>query len=77
MQLTHQRRTCARIRRGLYNYRGYNIRRYPHGWAVRGEDNEPFGPFAKRLRDIRGIIDLWSSPNRGDEPRLCREHQSI
>lgn len=50
---------CARIRSGLYNYRAYNIRRYPRGWAVRGEDDKHFGPFAKRLRDICGIIDLW------------------
>lgn len=48
-----------RIRPGLYNYRAYNVRRYPRGWAVRGEDEEPFGPFAKRLRDICGIIDVW------------------
>lgn len=53
------RHRCARIRRGLYNYRAYNVSHYARGWAVRGEDDKPFGPFAKRLRDICGIIDLW------------------
>ncbi len=58
---------CARIRRGLYNYRAYNVRRFPRGWAVRDEDGKPYGPITKTLRGICGLIDVWERTRATEE----------
>jgi hypothetical protein len=64
------RHTCARIRRGLYNYRAYNIRHYSLGWAVRGEDEKPYSVFMKTLRGCCQLIDEWERrPNNLDQTR--------
>jgi hypothetical protein len=55
---------CARIRRGLYNYRGYNVRHYPSGWAVRDGDGKPWGSIERSLRRVCKTIDGWEAAIR-------------
>ena len=48
----------ARIRAGLYNYRGYNLYRTKREWVILGEDNEAYeyGPTRAALVEL---IDRW------------------
>ena len=49
-------RRIARIRKGLYNYRGYNLYRTKREWVILGEDNEAY-EYAPRRADLVRIID--------------------
>jgi len=48
---------CARIRRGLYNYRAYNIKKFRKGWAVRDWDGNPWHAPVDTLRAVCRMID--------------------
>jgi hypothetical protein len=48
---------CVKIRKGLYNYRAYNIRHFPKGWAVRDEDGKPWHSPIDTLAGVCRMID--------------------
>lgn len=51
----------ARVRKGLYNYRGYGIHRRPGRFTVLDEDNRPFAS-ERTLSGICLVIDRWEQP---------------
>jgi hypothetical protein len=53
MKRKHQ---IARIKAGLYNYRGYNIRKQCGAWVVLNEEDE-VAIRAKTLRAMRRSLD--------------------
>ena len=54
---TLEARPCVKIRKGLYNYRAYNIRRFPKGWAVRDDDGKRWHPPIDTLAGVCRMID--------------------
>jgi hypothetical protein len=48
---------CVKIRKGLYNYRAYNIRHFPKGWAVRDENGKPWHSPIDTLAGVCRMID--------------------
>lgn len=51
-------RRFARIRKGLYNYRGYNLYRTKREWVILGEDHAAFEYGPTRLA-LMLLIDRW------------------
>lgn len=57
-------RRIARIRAGLYNYRGYNLYRTKREWVILGEDNEAYEYGPTRAALVK-LIDRWERrPNK-------------
>jgi len=54
-----KRHKWAKIRAGLYNYRAYNVRKFPNGWAIRDEDGKPCHKPCKTLRSVTRVIDSY------------------
>jgi len=63
-RLVRPLRRVAKIRKGLYNYRAYNLYRTKREWVILGEDNDAYEYGPTRLA-LMLLIDRWESrPNK-------------